>query len=247
MAQPSDNSEASKASEEGERPEAEGAKAPGAETGSEATRHRHPAKYSEELLPLLRHWLEGKSRVLDPFGGIGTGNLAQFYNELEFEWVEQCGGLRVQGDATRLTFKSESFDAVVTSPVYGNRMSDHFEARDSSHRITYRHYLGKPLRPNNAGKLHYPHAGYKRLHLKAWQEVWRVLEKDGLFILNVGDFNVGNIQQKVSAWHVDRCIEIGFHVLDARKVWCPGMRQGANGKNRVPYQNVYKMVKEENG
>ena len=39
MSGPSDNSEASKASEEGERPEAEGAKAPGAETAPGGGRH----------------------------------------------------------------------------------------------------------------------------------------------------------------------------------------------------------------
>lgn len=80
MSSPSDNSEASKASEEGERPEAEGAKAPGAET-SEA---RHEESQSEEMATNSKLPDSGSHRPLD----------ADFYRcpntgELVYRWSDE--------------------------------------------------------------------------------------------------------------------------------------------------------------
>lgn len=52
----------------------------------------------------------------------------------------------VIGDATRLPFDNRMFDAVITSPTYGNRMADHHDAQDGSKRITYRHSGRHPSR-----------------------------------------------------------------------------------------------------
>ena len=40
------------------------------------------------------------------------------------------------GDARRLHYLDATFDAICTSPTYGNRMADHHNARDSSPRLT---------------------------------------------------------------------------------------------------------------
>lgn len=202
----------------------------------------HPAKYSQELLPYLREYLQGYSRILDPFAGVGTGGLATVYGEMEEEWLIQCPGLRVLSDATRLPYRDGCFDAVVTSPVYGNRMSDHFEARDFSHRITYRHYLGKALRERNAGKVQWG-GGYQSLHGAAWFEVRRVLRPGGRFVLNIADHIRAGERIKVSQWHLDKLLHMGFDLVAARRVDCPGMRQGENGKSRVPYQYIYCLEK----
>lgn len=77
--------------------------------------------------------------VLDPFAGVGRAKLQAALGfaaftvvgvELEAEWRGD-DPLTVAGDATRLDPEwSGAFDAVFTSPCYGNRMADHHEAKD---------------------------------------------------------------------------------------------------------------------
>jgi SAM-dependent methyltransferase len=71
-------------------------------------------------------------RVLDPFAGVGRVHqlpvelpLLTVGVELEHEWAAAGGSLC--GDATALPFADESFDAVATSPCYGNRMADSYD------------------------------------------------------------------------------------------------------------------------
>ena len=79
--------------------------------------------------------------------------------EIEAPWAD-THMMTIQGDALALPFGDHCFDCVVTSPVYGNRFSDHHRARDGSLRRTYTHDLqrmtGDPertLHPNNSGML----------------------------------------------------------------------------------------------
>lgn len=101
----------------------------------------HPAPFSLPVLdaiePILEHeaFVQGKKklRVLDPFAGIGRIHDLPHNTvgvELEPEWA-QCHKDTEVGDATKLRFRANSYDAVVTSPCYGNRMSDHHENKDS--------------------------------------------------------------------------------------------------------------------
>lgn len=107
----------------------------------------HPATYSAEVLPFIRHAMAaiaasgpslfGPPRVLDPFGGTGIKlhtladevGVESVAVELEPEWAA-CHPRNVVGDATRLEFPDESFDLVATSPCYGNRMADDHDNRD---------------------------------------------------------------------------------------------------------------------
>jgi hypothetical protein len=116
---------------------------------------RHPAKFSGPVLEQLRHLVDrevtdvGRLRVLDPFAGVGgihtlaTPTVMTVGVELEPEWANQHPATLV-GNALDLPFANNSFDAVITSPCYGNRLADHHEARDMSIRHTYRHALGRP-------------------------------------------------------------------------------------------------------
>lgn len=95
---------------------------------------KHPAKYSAALMPVLQSLVppEEFPLVLDPFAG--TGKIHGLANltwgiELEPEWAEMSVRTSV-GDATALPFFTGDFNAVVTSPCYGNRMADHHEAKD---------------------------------------------------------------------------------------------------------------------
>jgi len=106
---------------------------------------RHPAPYPRYVIARLAMWLNAERRglgrplrVLDPMAGIGhihdlpRSLVSETVGvELEPEWAHARPGTIV-GDATALPEDwTGMFDAVVVSPYYGNRMSDHHEARDS--------------------------------------------------------------------------------------------------------------------
>lgn len=108
---------------------------------------------------------------------------------------------------------------------------------DKSRRTSYTHYLGRPLRPNNAGAMQWGTA-YRDLHERAWAEVARVLQPGGVFILNVSDHVRKGVVAPVSAWHVDAVIASGLDLDDLRRVPTPRMRWGANRNVRVEYEYV---------
>jgi SAM-dependent methyltransferase len=104
-----------------------------------STAAAHPAKFSSPLLPVIARYLEGYERVLDPMAGVGT--LAQYLyaknpdvfvvcHEMEQEWAEQCPPPSYVGDARDMSFEDGFFDAIATSPTYGNRMADHHVATE---------------------------------------------------------------------------------------------------------------------
>lgn len=106
----------------------------------------HPAPFSAEIVPVLADVLVERYRrarslarpirVLDPFAGIGR------IHDLADERVATTGVEllpryaaahvdTIVGDATALPAGwTRTFDAVVTSPCYANRMADHHQARD---------------------------------------------------------------------------------------------------------------------
>ncbi len=103
----------------------------------------HPARWSTPVLEAITAAVENEAdrvghglSLLDPMAGIGRARLEQATKpyaravagvELQPEW---CTAGTTQGNATNLAFASGLFDGVVTSPVFGNRMSDHHDARD---------------------------------------------------------------------------------------------------------------------
>src|SRR5690606_3732316 len=98
------------------------------------TMPRHPAKYTDVLLPVFARILReyGAQSVLDPMAGVGKIGLLRDYgfsgrivaNEIEPEWAAQAPA-HVEmhiGDAAAMTWARDGeFDAIVTSPTYGNR------------------------------------------------------------------------------------------------------------------------------
>lgn len=104
----------------------------------------HPAPFPRYVLDRIALYVRAEARalgrpaeVLDVFAGVGRiHDLPKRYAittgvELEPEWVA-CRARTIQGDATALPEEwTGRFDCIATSPSYGNRLADNYEARDS--------------------------------------------------------------------------------------------------------------------
>ncbi len=205
---------------------------------------KHPAKFSEALLPVIAEQLVGYRKVLDPMAGVGT--LARYLkplghfvvcNEIEEEWMMACPFPRSDFDARWLPWPDGHFDAIATSPTYGNRMADHHNARDGSRRNTYRHTLGRPLTPGNTGAMQWGDE-YRRTHQQIIAECVRVLRPGGRLVWNVKDHIRNGKEQPVVNWHAGALDDAGLKFVKAISIECPGNRQGQNGELRVDHEWV---------
>ncbi len=205
---------------------------------------KHPAKYTDALLPVFEELLKGCTKVLDPFAGTGKIHSLPFDTigvEIEKEWAEMHEKTIV-GDATDLQFANCEFDAVCTSPTYGNRMADSHNAKDGSSRNTYTHKLGRVLNDNNSGKMQWGES-YRELHIKAWKECFRVLKEDGVFILNFKNHIRKGKEVDVFSWHVKTLTELGFSLDLVRQVETNGNGFGQNAKLRTGFEFVARFIK----
>jgi SAM-dependent methyltransferase len=222
----------------------------------------HPARYNTELIDNFRHllWaflveggLNDDIRVLDPFAGTGRihelmydddeGNPSPFVTtgiEIEPEWAALHPNTLI-GNALDLPFNRGAFNAIVTSPTYGNRLADSHNATDPERRRSYTHDLGRSLTSNNSGTLHWRNGGtgsevYRAFHEKAWNEADRVLCPGGLFILNCCDHIRDGRVQPVTAWHCWMLGRLRLDYLTSSSVPTRKLRQGVNGELREQEQ-----------
>lgn len=216
---------------------------------------RHPAKFSDALFPQMAEMLDecNCGKVLDPFAGTGKIGLIKTFgfngtiyaNELEPEWLEDnkydCDYLTFQ-DAEKISYPKEYFDAICTSPTYGNRMADCHNAKDGSKRITYTHCLGRNLNNENTGKMQFG-SNYKNKHIKIYKHLFDVLKDGGCFILNIKNHIRGGKEIDVVDFHKSAMEEAGFIEEQDIKIEVPCMGFGQNRNARVPYEHLIKFRK----
>jgi transposase-like protein len=197
----------------------------------------HPARYSDALIPLFADLLrthsvlEGRD-VLDPFAG--TGRIHELRPdwdtwglEIEAEWAE-LSEWTTEGSVLQLPWEADRFDAVVTSPTYGNRLADHHNASDPERRRSYTHDLGRPLDADNSGAMQWGD-DYRQFHTRAWEQVARALKPGGVFLLNIKDHVRAGERQYVAGWHVTELVRLGFSLVCHHEVNTRSLRQGENG------------------
>ncbi|NQV07969.1 hypothetical protein HQ535_15635 [bacterium] len=203
----------------------------------------HPATFSVEILAAVDRALgPDVVTVLDPFAGTGRihelrerGRMT-FGVEIEPEWAALSEWTET-GDSRHLPFDDCSFDAVATSPAYGNRMADQYDGRDGTRRYTYRLALGRPLTDGNGGGLQWGDT-YRNLHAEVWGEAVRVLRPGGRLVLNISDHIRKGEIAPVSRWHVAELEGLGLAEISREIVYTRRMRNGANRDERVDGERV---------
>ena len=199
----------------------------------------HPARYPNALIPILAAAvpIDQFARVLDPFAG--TGRIHQLPNEtvgieIEPEWAALHDDT-ICGSALALPFESDSFDAIVTSPTYGNRLADAGYSATPDRRHSYTFDLGRKLSNDNSGGMYWG-ARYRTFHEEAWDQANRVLRSGGRFVLNIKDHIKLHERQFVTGWHVTHLMqEYGYSL-----VWCEDLNTSGlptvDGKMSLPEQ-----------
>lgn len=210
---------------------------------------QHPAKFSGPVLNRIEWDLEHlriSGLLLDPFAGVGgihdlhVAGVQTVGIEIEPEWAG-CSSRTIVGDALKLPFEDDLFVAAATSPVYGNRVSDHHDAKDRSKRITYRHTLGRELSPGNAGRFQWGD-NYREFHRAAWRELQRVLQPGGTFFLNVSNHIRNHSEMPVVEFHIATLIDLGFLIRRVEPVPTRRLRFGANRNARVASEHIVTAV-----
>ena len=217
---------------------------------------RHPAKYNDKFIPIFADILKDKERVLDPFAGVGKIGLIKnfgfngeiYANDIESDWIEpnefKCDHVTIE-DSEFLNHEDEFFDAICTSPTYGNRMADHHNAKDGSMRNTYTHCIGHDLENGNTGKMQWG-IEYREKHERIYKNLCRMLKCGGIFVLNVKNFIKKGKEIDVTQFHIDVLGEYGLEVEGCIKVPVNSNGFGANGKIRVDHEWIIILKKIDN-
>lgn len=217
---------------------------------------KHPAPFTPTLIPMFAELLTDRGyvgkHILDPFAGVGRIHRLRDWEfsttgvEIQEKWAEQAEGTLV-GNVLHLVDlfgDDQFFDAVVTSPCYGNRFADKHNAQDGSVRRSYTHDHGEPLHPDNAGTLQWGDA-YRNFHEAAWEQVDMMLPRGGHLLLNIKDHIRNKQRQFVAGWHVSTLCGMGFTLEEHVAVPSSGMRYGENHDARVIEEQIYVFRKGE--
>ncbi len=210
-------------------------------------KRKHPATYTSTILEKLDE-IVPDGIWCDPFIGIGklyrlSTPARQFVGiEIEPEWASYdtrtiVGDARLQM-AYWIDETTIRFDGFVTSPVYGNRMSDHHEANDGSRRTSYRHLLGRMPTVGSSATMYFWQESYQIFHLRSWADAYALTNDDGYFFLNVKNFIRKGEAQNVVGWHMKALREVGWRIETVYQVQTPGHRDGENADVRYDSEAI---------
>lgn len=208
----------------------------------------HPAKFSDPVLDRIAQMLASnidyRPRVIDPFAG--TGKVHQLSGvrcvgvELEPEWAEMHPD-NIIANALHLPFPDATFEGLITSPCYGNRLADAHNAKDGSVRHSYTHTIGRKLHPDNSGQMQWG-VRYRDFHHAAWNEAIRVLRPGAFVIVNVSNHIRKGEEQLVTEWHLSWFLAHNCRAVDLASVSTKRLREGANYGARVEGENVFRLL-----
>lgn len=205
----------------------------------------HPAPFSDPILTAINAALPTTGAVLDPFAGTGrihelaTDERRTVGVEIEAEWADKHEDT-IYGDALEVLgdMADDTYDAISTSPTYGNRMADHHDATDDSERLTYKHTLGRDLTDGNSGAMQWGPA-YRAFHENAWDEAVRVLRPGGTFTLNIKNHIRDGVEQRVAEWHISTLmLQHDMEMIALDVIPTRGLMAGANAGTRTGYEFV---------
>lgn len=193
------------------------------------------------------------TRLLDPFAGTGLVHTVadrlhvdSIGVEIEPEWADLHARTLCADSRTITRDLVGEFDAIVTSPTYGNRMADHHNATDLSDRGTYKHRLGRELAAGNSGAMHWGDE-YRQLHETVYSICTALLSPGGTFVVNVKDHVKDGRRVPVAAWHLSTLLALGLSFVDDASIPSKGLggAVGDNAADRIGVEHIYILAKED--
>lgn len=111
-----------------------------------------------------------------------------------------------------------------------------------SRRNTYTHYLraagAEPVDSDDNAVLMQWGPRYREFHEAAWAAAHHVLRPDGLVLLNVKNHWRDHILRRVTEFHLNAFLTMGYTLEEARQVRTKGLAEGANHDAREPFELI---------
>jgi hypothetical protein len=149
------------------------------------------------------------------------------------------------GNALFMPWKSGAFDAICTSPTYGNAMAKVLLPSEKwtkdHHTVTYSSFINRRLHSDNSGKMLWGEK-YRDFHRSAWIEATRVLSAGGSFILNIKNHILDGEEQKVTEWHIETLTGLGYIEVETIRINTPSMRYGRSSEKRIEFESVIHFI-----
>lgn len=223
---------------------------------------KHPARFSPEIIEVMKPILQDAVRVHDPFAGTGErlGKLIDSLSprpifsgtEIEASFIVDPR-VRHGNSKDFYTYPRAMHYTICTSPVYPNGMADSWEAKDGSKRNTYRAAVkenegqDRELDPDNMGMWGYRGTTPRSAKREAYWDLARKCAENwheaGRIVLNVSDFMVrDDIEPVVEPW-IALLEDLGWHSTKVIPVRTQRNRHGSDASRdqRVDHEMVIVM------